>query len=60
MRKDRRPRHLARDLRAPATLDEQERSVTLLLLGKAAVLVRRLARALAAELDETEQLAEQF
>jgi hypothetical protein len=35
--------------------DQQERSVTLLLFGKAAVLVRRLARALAAELDESEQ-----
>src|SRR5829696_1857645 len=41
--------------RAPAWDDERERRVTLLLLGKGAVLARCLVRPLAAELDEFEQ-----
>jgi hypothetical protein len=40
---------------APALDDEQARGLRLLLLGKGAVLARRLARSLAAELDESEQ-----
>ena len=39
----------------PAQDDEEERSVRLLLLGKAAVLAHRFERPLAAEMDDSEQ-----